>query len=205
MVVMRICNECGIDRVASEFYINKKRGSVAGKCKVCISDRAKKRYRKDKIKSAYLLQKKNAAARGVGFELSYEDWLGIWKASGKLEFRGRGKGQYCMCRIGDKGAYTQGNVFIGAVSDNASAGNAGKVLSEETKRLIGESKLGRRRADMEGANNHMVKKAQPIHTPHGVFPSAAVAARELGLSHETPYRRCASSTSRFKDWYKIQA
>ena len=64
------------------------------------------------LKKAYTTHKSNAKRRGVGFVLSFEEWLSVWEASGKLMERGRGKEKYVMCRHGDCGDYTVDNVFI---------------------------------------------------------------------------------------------
>jgi hypothetical protein len=62
-------------------------------------------------KNAYRQQRYNARHRGVGFDLTFDEWTEIWLASGHLEERGRGNG-YMMCRKGDAGPYAVGNVFI---------------------------------------------------------------------------------------------
>ena len=61
----------------------------------------------------------NAQKRGIPFELSFYEWLGIWINSGKFERRGSGKGRYCMGRIGDAGPYAVGNVFICEHGENS--------------------------------------------------------------------------------------
>jgi len=72
------------------------------------------------LRKAYRDHKSNSKRRGIPFRLTYEQWLGIWKASGKLHLRGRKRGQYCMARINDKGAYEVGNVEIILVQHNHS-------------------------------------------------------------------------------------
>lgn len=64
------------------------------------------------LRTAYRTQKYNARNRGVQFLLSFDQWLAIWRDSGKLDQRGRGIGKFCMSRRGDAGAYEVGNVFI---------------------------------------------------------------------------------------------
>ena len=59
-----------------------------------------------------------AKARGIPFLLTFEDWCGIWFASGKWEQRGRRRGQYVMARFMDRGAYERGNVRICLVGEN---------------------------------------------------------------------------------------
>jgi hypothetical protein len=60
---------------------------------------------------AFSCQKKNAAERGIAWELNLWQWWGIWQHSGHWDDRGRGAG-YQMCRNGDTGAYAVGNVYI---------------------------------------------------------------------------------------------
>jgi len=64
----------------------------------------------------YHEHKQNAIRRGIGFTLTFPQWFGIWKQSGHYGERGRGK--YCMGRIGDTGAYSVDNVYICTVSQN---------------------------------------------------------------------------------------
>lgn len=72
-------------------------------------------------RGAYLAQKRNAAVRGIGWELTFWQWWTIWQESGHWEQRGRGSG-YVMCRKGDEGPYAVGNVFIATSIENVSTG-----------------------------------------------------------------------------------
>lgn len=67
----------------------------------------------------YVRQRTNAKARGIDWELTFPEWIGIWKESGKFELRGRGKG-YCMARVGDTGGYSVDNVEIITIGQNFS-------------------------------------------------------------------------------------
>lgn len=67
----------------------------------------------------FIMQRKNAGSRGIGWELSFADWWRIWQESGKWEQRGTGKG-YCMARWADDGPYSVGNVYICTVGQNFS-------------------------------------------------------------------------------------
>lgn len=69
-----------------------------------------------------------AGKRGIPFQLTFEEWWGIWQASGKWEQRGRRKGQYVMARFGDKGPYAADNVHICTTSHNLSEGQIGTPL-----------------------------------------------------------------------------
>lgn len=70
---------------------------------------------------AFVRQRVNARWRDIPWELSFAQWWGIWRASGKWEQRGRGQG-YVMCRQGDVGPYAVGNVFIASARENTSSG-----------------------------------------------------------------------------------
>jgi hypothetical protein len=61
---------------------------------------------------AYYQHKANAESRGIGFLLTYEEWLKIWMDSGKINQRGSYRGKYVMARFGDIGPYAVGNVKI---------------------------------------------------------------------------------------------
>ncbi len=69
------------------------------------------------VKIAYSVHKGNAKKRGIEFNLTFDEWYGIWKPYYKN--RGNKHGQLVMCRNMDKGAYEVGNVTIGSLSDNA--------------------------------------------------------------------------------------
>jgi len=77
-------------------------------------------------KRKYQEHKYGAKKRGLPFELTFEEWYDIWQKSGKWELRGQGKNAYVMSRIGDKGGYTLGNVFIQTASQNSIDGNKGR-------------------------------------------------------------------------------
>lgn len=60
----------------------------------------------------YLDQKRNANERGIGWEITFPEWVRVWEESGHLHERGRGANGYCMARKGDQGPYQVGNVYI---------------------------------------------------------------------------------------------
>ena len=113
----------------------------------------------------YIDQKRNAAQRGIPFELTFEEWLKIWADSGHFHERGRNAGQYVMGRIGDRGPYAVDNVLILQHEVNDSAAglgrtyvrtietreklriiNTGKKLSAEHKIKIGKTLTGKKRS-----------------------------------------------------------
>jgi hypothetical protein len=67
---------------------------------------------------AFIRQRRTARSRGIGWNLTFAEWLAIWSTSGKLALRGRNKGQYVMARLRDAGPYAIGNVEIILGADN---------------------------------------------------------------------------------------
>lgn len=79
----------------------------------------------------FIRQRNHAKARGVEWSLKFWDWFCVWQESGKWDARGRGAEAYCMCRVGDEGAYALGNVYIGSVIHNSTLG---RTLAHERNR-----------------------------------------------------------------------
>lgn len=75
--------------------------------------------------SAFVSQRASAKARGIGFEMTFDEWREIWKKSGHWRDRGNRKGQYVMARHGDAGPYAVGNVSIIAFEENVRLGRLG--------------------------------------------------------------------------------
>lgn len=79
---------------------------------------------RDSLAMAYTTQRYAANRRGIAWHLTFEQWLWVWKDSGLLGRRGRGKGRYCMARHGDIGPYSIGNVSISSCVENSRDGVA---------------------------------------------------------------------------------
>jgi transposase len=77
-----------------------------------------KARRADRTLYAFVQQRNSAAARGIGWSLTFSQWFAVWLESGKLEHRGRGKGRYVMSRLQDSGGYEVGNVHIQLSTEN---------------------------------------------------------------------------------------
>jgi hypothetical protein len=107
-------------------------------------DKAKEISRKHEAKrsgdprTVYKCHKANAKWRGVAFLLTFDEWWGIWNASGKWEQRGRQTGRYVMARFGDAGPYAMGNVRICTSQENNSEGHRGKLVSDATRKLLSD-------------------------------------------------------------------
>jgi hypothetical protein len=67
---------------------------------------------------AFCQQRNNAKLRGIDWSLSLWQWWTIWQDSGLWDKRGRGRDAYVMCRYGDTGGYTLGNVYISTAIHN---------------------------------------------------------------------------------------
>ncbi|WP_039967909.1 hypothetical protein [Pseudomonas chlororaphis] len=81
---------------------------------------------------AFHNQYQNAVIRKVEWKLKFWEWWQVWVESGKWEERGRGSEGYCMCRVGDEGAYEIGNVYIGTIVHNSTLGRT--LAFERTER-----------------------------------------------------------------------
>ena len=165
---------------------------------------------RDVFRKLYTQHKSNAKRRGIDFLLTLDEWKSIWLESGKFDQRGKGAEKYCMCRIGDVGAYEVGNVFIELGKKNVSDGNIGKHFSEEHKAKISESNKGKPHFWCAGENNPMHKpevkakvslaiggsnnyRAKAVISPFGCFGSTTEASKELGIPAVTIQWRCRNS------------
>lgn len=63
-------------------------------------------------------QRYDAEKRGIGWQLSFEEWFGFWQSSGHWEERSATG--YVMCRKGDEGPYAIDNIYIAPASVNKS-------------------------------------------------------------------------------------
>lgn len=64
------------------------------------------------LSARYQEQRRAAKTRGIPWEITFPEWVGLWVASGHLQRRGVGRAGYCMARHGDEGAYRLDNVSI---------------------------------------------------------------------------------------------
>ena len=172
---------------------------------------------------AYRQQRKNAKRREIPFLLDFGTWKQLWDDAGKWEYRGCKSGNYVMCRIGDKGSYESGNVFIDSVSENARAIHLGKPMLEATKKKISEAKKNKpwpterilrgeaKRGPMASEHKQKISESnkgrilapqrqRAVSTPDGFYKSGAEAARAFGISTRVAHNRCQSETERFSQW-----
>ena len=79
----------------------------------------------------YKQHKLSAAKRGIEFNLTFDEWWGLWEPHYHL--RGVGKGKMCMCRTLDQGPYEINNVRIDRVENNGHEKKASNHNKRGTK------------------------------------------------------------------------
>lgn len=73
----------------------------------------------DPLYVAFRSARRHAGCRGIGWELTFSEWISVWRESGKLDQRGSRRGHYVMSRHRDIGPYAVGNISIQLCEDNA--------------------------------------------------------------------------------------
>jgi hypothetical protein len=132
-----------------------------------------------KLHGAFIKQKHSAKRRGIGFYLTYDEWLDIWERSGFLHLRGKLKGQYCMGRPLDQGDYTIGNVEVITNRQNHLLRTLGKKPTVETREKIANFHRGRPKSE-----EHKLKLSKPKSDSHREklrVAGLAYFARKKGL------------------------
>jgi hypothetical protein len=69
----------------------------------------------------FLVHKRSAKERHIGFKFTYEEWVAWWETNlgpDWINKRGCKRGQYVMARKGDKGPYAPWNVECVTCSEN---------------------------------------------------------------------------------------
>lgn len=114
---------------------------------------------------AFRNQRNNSANRGIAWDLTLWQWWTIWEQSGHWAERGRGQG-YVMCRTGDVGPYSVGNVFIAKAAENSSE-------AQLHKRLDPSLPIGVRREPTGRFSAHRTIKGSHLYL--GVFDTPELA------------------------------
>lgn len=104
-------------------------------------------YAKGSRARAYLDQKRNAAPRGIEWEMTFPEWRAIWDASGKWGERGRCGDGYVMARKQDFGPYAPWNVYITTMAQNAADYQA-ELKRRGVRCTDGYKRLPERAADL---------------------------------------------------------
>lgn len=71
-----------------------------------------------RLKRRFIQQRANARNRGVSWELTWDEWRDWWLATGRVDERGRMRGQWVMGRPYDSGPYAIGNLMCLRAEDN---------------------------------------------------------------------------------------
>jgi hypothetical protein len=68
--------------------------------------------KKGSLAMLYSAQRTKALLRRIEWRLNFSEWLSVWKMSGLLDKRGKGRGFYCLARRGHVGSFSVENVMI---------------------------------------------------------------------------------------------
>lgn len=110
----------------------------------------------------YAVHKATAKRRGVGFNLTFEQWNNWWLSQGVDKNLDKGQktaNTLCMCRHNDIGAYELSNIYVDTLSNNIK-------LSFKLRKANNTFR------------NHT---AQPIQTPLGKFNTIKAGCEALGV------------------------
>ena len=143
-------------------------------------------------RQAWLEQKYRAHNRRIEFLLTYEQWRDWWLIElakrGPGAKRGRSRGCWLMCRIGDQGPYTLGNIYCGTHKDNAADWeHIGSPLAVAGLRAY----FAEHGCWLTGQTGEKHPRSKAIDTPDGRFASRAAAAAYYGISTTQLRRRMA--------------
>ena len=137
-----------------------------------------KAYEQFYSQRASAIRRVDCQGNAIRFNLTFDEWLKIWKDSGHWEQRGVYKGQYCMSRYNDLGNYEIGNVFIQPIQQNTKDalslgifGNKNIPHNTNTKKKIS------------------IANGRPVKTPFGIFHSLKEAGRSLKITGEAVAHR----------------
>ncbi len=134
--------------------------------------------------------KRSAAARGIPFELSFEQWLTLW--SEKIEDRGSRKGQFNLCRKNDLGGYVVGNCYVARKEHNSSVRG---YMETRTNSIADGNHIDEHRARLTRWNHSMDDFATPlaasIHRSENLLDEGAHKDAIKGLTEQflLRYRR----------------
>lgn len=121
---------------------------------------------------AYEKHKRHAAARGIGFELTFVQWWEFWKDHYHL--RGGKGGDLCMGRFGDMGPYAVGNIYITTQKGNIQDYS----VSEKKKRDLENLKNSRSQKLMD-----IIREVESLPPPQYTYEQV-IAMLKLGIPFE---------------------
>jgi hypothetical protein len=130
---------------------------------------------------AFRSQVQSAKGRGIPFEFSISEWWAWWQTDDRWSKRGVGIGKMVMARSGDKGPYSQTNVYCATHSQNIldkDRAAMGRVIKRGWAKKLAEP----------GYHHHLAvrgdghPRSRAVITPMGRFGSGALAADAHGLT-----------------------
>lgn len=124
----------------------------------------------------YRTHRWTAHHRGIPFELTYKQWLSVWKNSGHFNDRG-----YVMARFGDEGGYSLDNVKIITRGEN---------VSEAQVKICGED---RHNSKFTWA---LVRTIRRRYKPRNRVDGLRAMAREFNVSASTMWQLLNNETWR---------
>ena len=130
---------------------------------------------------AYTNQCYGARRRGIEFQLTFEQWLSIWKASRRLSRRGTRSGQYVMARFGDCGPYAVGNVKI--ITTNRNRKEAKQPIQIRSPESRGRSSLALRA--ISPLTEDQVSEIRRRYVFRSPDANTVALAREYGVAQAT--------------------
>lgn len=143
------------------------------------------------------------SGKPIIFKLTFDEWLDLWMASGKIDLMGRTSGSYVMSRYNDLGDYEVGNVFIQPVEDNIRDGHKGLPKNRGNHNLRRGEKHTQATKDLmkkQRKGRSYQKKNTPIMTPAGEFATILEAAEYLNI---TPPAIHYFKRKYPNDWYYV--
>lgn len=146
-----------------------------------------------KIYKAYNSQRQTSKRRGVEFLLSFDEWVGWWESTGKMHLRGKRRGCYQMCRLGDVGPYSIDNIYCGSVSENSALPTKGKPRPKEFNKKTGDSLRGKQRSVEHRRNHAFSQLGKRYMTPCGIFYTAQECSEATGVKAPTVMWRCKNN------------
>lgn len=119
-----------------------------------------------RLERAYHAQWRRSQRRGIGWHISWPEWLAWWQATGRLDQRGQGPDLYVMARRDMTEDYTMDNIEC--------------ITQREACQRYWQS--GRRPQAVSHNQRIAAERCRAVATPQGQFPSLQSAAAAHGCS-----------------------
>lgn len=148
---------------------------------------------KDPLKIAYNSQKQSAKMRLIPWCFTFDTWLSWWEDTGKLHLRGKTRGSYQMCRMGDAGEYTTSNVYCDTVSENSALPTRGKKRPDELNKKTAAALRNKPKSESHKRNHAFSQLGKKYSTPAGIFFTSKECEIANGVKSATVMWRCKNN------------